>query len=75
MKNQLFHEKAPADDDPNGEPPTQLKGYNPRWCSWLRYRILDVSDSLGPISKHYKPPPPAARSDDDDNYDDNDEYN
>jgi len=72
MKNQLFHEKAPADDDPNGEPPTQLKGYNPRWCSWLRYRILDVSDSLGPISKHYKPPPPA-RSDDDDNDDDDDD--
>mmetsp|Transcript_17066 Transcript_17066/g.30998 ORF Transcript_17066/g.30998 Transcript_17066/m.30998 type:complete len:366 (+) Transcript_17066:69-1166(+) len=66
MNQKLFDAKAPADDDPNGEPPTALKGYNPRWCSWLRYRILEVSDSVGPISKHYKPPPAKKASGRDD---------
>ena len=62
MKERLFNEKAPADDDPSGEPPAALKGYNPRWCSWLRYRILEVTDSLGPISKYYQPPKqPSAK--------------
>ncbi|KAL7553110.1 hypothetical protein ACHAWF_016368 [Thalassiosira exigua] len=56
MTQKLFDAGAPANDDPNGEPPKAIKGYSPRWCSWLRYRILEVTDSLGPISKHYKPP-------------------
>mmetsp|Transcript_8623 Transcript_8623/g.18780 ORF Transcript_8623/g.18780 Transcript_8623/m.18780 type:complete len:89 (+) Transcript_8623:114-380(+) len=69
MKKELFDAKAPASDDPNGEPPTKLDNYRPRWCSWLRHRILEVTDSLGPISKHYKPPPEkkkASRCDDKD---------
>mmetsp|Transcript_14541 Transcript_14541/g.31600 ORF Transcript_14541/g.31600 Transcript_14541/m.31600 type:complete len:360 (+) Transcript_14541:160-1239(+) len=70
MKQKLFDAKVPKNDDPNGEPPTTLKGYSPRWCSWLRYRILEVTGSLGPISKHYKPPPAkkASRHDDEDSY-------
>ena len=52
----LFDEKANADDEPEGEPPTDIKTYNPRMCSWLRYRMLDQTDSIGPISKYYKPP-------------------
>ena len=60
MKQMLFDAKAPANDDPNGDPPTDLNRYNPRWCSWLRHRILEVTDSLGPISKHYQPPPLRA---------------
>ena len=75
MKKKLFDAKAPEDDDPNGDPPTSLEKYNPRWCSWLRYRILEVTDSLGPISKHYQPPSQKKSSydneygsDDDDSY-------
>ena len=71
MKQKLFDAKAPANDDPNGEPPTELKRYNPRWCSWLRYRILEVTDSLGPISKHYKPP--SAKDEDDSNSENDDD--
>jgi hypothetical protein len=62
MTKKLFDLKAPADDDENGVPPTSLEKYSPRACSWLRYAILKASDSLGPVSKHYKPPPEKKTS-------------
>lgn len=56
IKQQLIDEKAPANDEMDGKPPTETESYNPRWCSWLRYRILEVTNTLGPVSKHYKGP-------------------
>ena len=56
----LFDEKANADDEPEGEPPTDIKTYNPRMCSWLRYRMLDqefcAGDLLKAPSSNYKTP-------------------
>ena len=62
MKQKLFDEKANVNDDVNGEAPTDIKKYSPRWCSWLRYRIMEVTDTIGPISKYYKPPSASKKS-------------
>lgn len=56
MKKLLFDEKAPEDDDPDGDPPESYDDYNPCGCSWLKYRVLEITKSLGPISRHYKHP-------------------
>ena len=54
MLQQLKDDKAPENDEWDGNPPEEGERYNPRWCSWLRYGILKATNSLGPISKHYK---------------------
>ena len=57
LRKKLYDEKAiePDDDaDPNGP----FNKYRPcfRKTSWLRHKILEITDNLGPVMKHYVGP-------------------
>eukprot|EP00956_Cyclotella_meneghiniana_P025064 scaffold51466_cov63-Cyclotella_meneghiniana.AAC.1 len=57
LRKKLYDDKAiePGDDaDPNGP----FEKYNPcfRKASWLRHKILEITDNLGPVMKHYVGP-------------------
>lgn len=56
VRKMLFEAKAPEDDDPEGDPPESFDDYYPNGCSWLMYRVLEITGTLGPISRHYKHP-------------------
>jgi hypothetical protein len=51
LRKKLHDEKAvePEDeDDPNGRMISK--------CSWLRHKILEITDNLGPVTKYYEGP-------------------
>ncbi|KAL7537692.1 hypothetical protein ACHAXR_008004 [Thalassiosira sp. AJA248-18] len=55
MRQKLFDLKAKeGDEDPNGS----FEEYYPDGCSWLKHRVLEITDKLGPVTKHYEQPKP-----------------
>ena len=36
--------------------PESFSSYYPEGCSWLMHRVMEVTNTLGPITKHYRPP-------------------
>eukprot|EP00550_Attheya_septentrionalis_P005447 CAMPEP_0198298156 /NCGR_PEP_ID=MMETSP1449-20131203/39851_1 /TAXON_ID=420275 /ORGANISM="Attheya septentrionalis, Strain CCMP2084" /LENGTH=380 /DNA_ID=CAMNT_0043999345 /DNA_START=105 /DNA_END=1247 /DNA_ORIENTATION=+ len=75
LRKKLFDDKVPEDGDlEEGDPPESIDNYYPSGCSWLRHRVLEITDNLGPIFKHYRHPTikdaPGYRSpDDEESYD------
>ena len=55
VRKKLYDLKAGPegeDSDPNGK----YEDYYPDGCSWLKYKVLKITNNLGPITKHYEPP-------------------
>ncbi|KAL7523930.1 hypothetical protein ACHAXR_000366 [Thalassiosira sp. AJA248-18] len=56
-RKKLYELKAVEGDHPEqGDPNGPLKDYYPHGCSWLKYKVLQITGNLGPITKYYKPP-------------------
>ncbi|KAL7533389.1 hypothetical protein ACHAWF_004472 [Thalassiosira exigua] len=56
MRRKLHELKAKEGDDAEGDPNGPFEQYYPSGCSWLKYRLLEITGNLGPVTKHYKPP-------------------
>jgi len=55
VRKKLYDLKAGPEgegSDPNGK----YEDYYPDGCSWLKYKVLKITNNLGPITKHYEPP-------------------
>mmetsp|Transcript_8400 Transcript_8400/g.18824 ORF Transcript_8400/g.18824 Transcript_8400/m.18824 type:complete len:340 (-) Transcript_8400:64-1083(-) len=58
MRKKLYDQKAKEGDaDPNGP----FDEYYPDRCSWLKHRVLEITDKIGPVTKHYEQPKPKFR--------------
>ena len=44
------------DDDFCCDPDKPFDEYYPDGCSWLKHRVMEITDGLGPVLKHYHAP-------------------
>ena len=50
MRRTLYDAKAKeGGEDPNGP----FDEYFPEGCSWLKHRVLGITNRLGPVTQHY----------------------
>ena len=60
MRKFLYDLKAvegdEEDEDEEGGPDGPFDEYYPSGCSWLKHRVMEISDNLGAVTKHYKHP-------------------
>ena len=48
LRMKLYSQKAAEKDDPEGDPNGPFGEYYPKGCSWLKHRLLEITNSLGP---------------------------
>ena len=59
MRKKLYDEKAVEEGAIEADPNGPFEKYKPRYtgcCSWLRHRLLEITDNLGPVTKYYEGP-------------------
>ena len=59
MRKKLYGEKAVEEGAIEADPNGPFEKYTSRYrgcCSWLRHRLLEITDNLGPVTKYYQGP-------------------
>ena len=56
MRKKSYALNAAEGDDPEGDPNRPFDEYYPSGCSWLKHRLLELTNNLGDVTKHYRPP-------------------
>lgn len=76
LRKKLYDEKA-LEIDVGADPNELFAKYCRRGgISWLRHRVLEITDNLGDVTKHFEGPKLKDDGDDSDNYggSDDDDY-
>ena len=56
MLYKLKAREGDEDDDDFADPDEPFDEYYPDGCSWLKHRVMEITDRLGPVSRHYRAP-------------------